>query len=84
MEAEMIAHNTDGISMSKAELLRHERKAFEGCVDFVMCMPDGQRERWLDKVVGLEYGEMEYVEVMAALTLARATAIRIAAEVAAV
>ena len=68
--------------MSKAEMMRREREAFSGVIEFVSLMSDADRDSFLGKIVRLDYGEMTYVEVMAALTLARATAIRIAAEVA--
>lgn len=71
------------VVMPKSELMRRERKAFSDVVEFVCVMDDDDRDAFLGKIVALNYGEMSYVEVMAALTLARATAIRIAAEVAA-
>jgi hypothetical protein len=68
--------------MSKAEMMRREREAFSGVIEFVSLMSDADRDSFLGKIVRLDYAEMSFAEVMAALTLARATAIRIAAEVA--
>jgi len=69
--------------LSKSDLMNREWEAFSGVVEFVSLMSDADRDAFLGKIVRLDYAEMSFAEVMAALTLARATAIRIAADVAA-
>lgn len=66
--------------LSHDEVVAADREAFDGVCEFLACMSDEDRTAFCRDVATLNYPNMNYNAVMAAMTLARSTVIRVMKE----